>query len=433
MNMYDIIAKKRDGGQLSYAEICYFINQYVLGSIPDYQASALLMAIYLRGLDDDETANFTIAMSESGETVNLDSLGIVADKHSTGGVSDSTTLIVLPLVSACGLKMAKMSGRGLGHTGGTIDKLESVPGFNTSLDINAFTSQIERIGFAITAQTPWLCPADKLLYALRNVTATVESIPLIASSIMSKKLAMGAHIIVLDVKTGNGAFMKNLSDAQKLAETMVASGRSAGRKTCAIISDMNQPLGNAIGNALEVKEAINILNGTQDGGDLLKVSVTIASKMLCLAEIAQNDKHAVQMLKKALDDKSALRKLSELITAQNGDKRVIDDTSLLPAARIITPFISQELGYLSAVDCHRLGEAACILGAGRTKKDSIIDPAVGFIIKKRVGDAVKKGDVLAELHANDENLMQNAIEHLNNCFTVSQKAKPLKLIHSLIE
>ncbi|MFA5674970.1 MAG: thymidine phosphorylase [Christensenellales bacterium] len=433
MNMYDIIAKKRDGKKLSYAEISYFVNQYVLGAVKDYQASALLMAIYLRGLDDYETAHLTRSMAESGDMINLDSLGLVADKHSTGGVSDSTTLIVLPLVCACGLKMAKMSGRGLGHTGGTIDKLEAIAGFNTSFDINAFMSQMKSTGCAITAQTPRLCPADKLLYSLRNVTATVGSIPLIASSIMSKKLAMGAHIIVLDVKTGNGAFMKNLSGAQKLAKTMVNIGRGAGRRTCAIISDMNQPLGNAIGNALEVKEAIDILSGAQDGGDLLKVSMTIASKMLCLAQAAKNEADAAQMLKYALNNKSALRKLSELIKAQNGDVKVIDNTSYLPAARITASIAAQKSGCLSAVDCVKLGEAAGVLGAGRAHKDDIIDPAVGLVVKKRIGDTVKKGDILAELHANDESLMLKATERLENCFTVSQKARPVKLIHEVID
>lgn len=433
MNMYDIIAKKRDGGYLSNTEIQHFINKYVSGDIPDYQVSALLMAIYLCGLDDDETANLTIAMSKSGETLNFDNLGIVADKHSTGGVSDSTTLIVMPLVCSCGLKMAKMSGRGLGHTGGTIDKLEAIPGFNTSLDTDTFLAQIERIGFAITAQTPKFCPADKLLYALRNATATVESIPLIASSIMSKKLAMGAHTIVLDVKTGNGAFMQSFSDAQKLARTMVQSGRSAGRRICAIISNMNQPLGNAVGNSLEVKEAINILKGTKEGGDLLEVSMAIASRMLRLAQIAQNEKHAVQMLTDALKTKSALKKLSDLIEAQNGDRRVIEDTSLLPAADIIKPVISNQNGYLSAVNCRKIGEAAGILGAGRLDKDSKIDPAAGLIIRKRIGDHVKNGDILAELHANDENLMQKAIAHIDDCFTFSENARPSKVIHSVVD
>lgn len=431
MKMYDIIAKKRDGGKLSGAEIDCFIEGYVSGRIPDYQAAALLMAMYIRGLDMNETTQLTRAMAESGEMANLDALGIVADKHSTGGVADTTTLIAVPLVCACGLKVAKMSGRGLGHTGGTVDKLEAIPGMNASLDMTEFFTQIERIGVAVMGQTLHLCPADKLLYSLRDVTATVESIPLIASSIMSKKLACGAHIIVLDVKTGNGAFMTNPEQAKKLAEAMVQAGRIAGRKTAAIISDMSQPLGMAVGNALEVKEAIDVLSG-RSGGDLLSVSLSLASQMLKLADIAQTDAQAHDMLMDALHSGRALKKLSELIMAQGGDSRVTADTSLLPKARIIETIKSRQDGFLSAVNCRGLGEAAGLLGAGRIRKDDVIDSAVGFIVNKRIGDSVKKGDLLIEVHANDENRLQQALPQLEKCLLISSSAEPPVLIRDII-
>ncbi len=429
MDMFDIIEKKRDGKKLTDREIRFFINNYVDGAIHDYQAAALLMAMYINGLERGETAQLTKAMAHSGEMVNLDSLGTVADKHSTGGVADSTTLIVLPLVCACGLKIAKMSGRSLGHTGGTIDKLESIPGFNTSLDVHSFMSQIKRIGVAITAQTPNLCPADKLIYSLRDSTATIDSIPLIASSIMSKKLAMGAHIIVLDVKTGNGAFIKDVSEAQILAETMVAAGNSAGRKTCAVISDMSQPLGNSIGNSLEVKEAIDILNGAVPGGDLLEVSMAIAIQMLILSAKAKDKVNAKQMLDKALNSKNALNKLTDLIKAQNGNETVTVDTSLLPVANMKVPVLSQQSGYLSAVDCRSLGEIASIL---ENKQNGRIDPAAGLVLNKRIGDKVNSGDVLVELHASDTKLLKIALAHINRCFAFSQTRVIPKLIHNII-
>ena len=431
MKMYDIIAKKRDGGKLSGAEIDCFIEGYVSGRIPDYQAAALLMAMYIRGLDMNETTQLTRSMAESGEMANLDALGIVADKHSTGGVADTTTLIAVPLVCACGLKVAKMSGRGLGHTGGTVDKLEAIPGMNASLDMTEFFTQIERIGVAVMGQTLHLCPADKLLYSLRDVTATVESIPLIASSIMSKKLACGAHIIVLDVKTGNGAFMTNPEQAKKLAEAMVQAGCSAGRKTTAIISDMSQPLGMAVGNALEVKEAIDVLSGRSEG-DLLSVSLSLASQMLKLAGIALTDAQANDMLMDALNSGRAIKKLSELILAQGGDSRVTADTSLLPKARIIETIKSREDGFLSVVNCRGLGEAAGLLGAGRIRKDDVVDPAVGFIVNKRIGDSVKKGDVLIEVYANDENRLMQALPQLERCLLISSSAEPPVLIRDII-
>ncbi len=427
MRMYDIIAKKRDGRKLSREDIEFFISGYVSGQIPDYQAAALMMAAFIRGLDDEETVILTQAMAASGDMADLSILGNVADKHSTGGVADTTTLIVVPLVCACGLKVAKMSGRGLGHTGGTLDKLESIPGMNISLSMDAFLSQVQRFGAAVMGQTLSLCPADKMLYALRDVTATVESIPLIASSIMSKKLASGAQIIMLDVKTGNGAFMTDKNDALKLAQTMVHIGQSAGRKTAAIISDMSQPLGTAVGNALEVIEAIEVLSG-HVGGDLLTVSMALAAHMLCLAGAVPDETAADSMLHDALTSGRALSKLSEIISAQGGDSRVVKDTSLMPRAHIIETVYARKKGVLSAVNCRGLGQAAGLLGAGRAKKEDVIDPAVGFIVKKRIGQHVEVGDALIEIHANDEKRLESALCMLDGCLTVSDEAKPFTLI-----
>ncbi len=425
--MYHIIAKKRDGGKLSAEEIGFFISGYVAGTIPDYQASALLMAMFIRGLDDEETAHLTQAMTDSGDKADLSSLGPVADKHSTGGVADTTTLVVVPLVCACGLKVAKMSGRGLGHTGGTLDKLESIPGVTVALSMERFMDQVRTIGGAVMGQTMSLCPADKMLYALRDVTATVESIPLIASSIMSKKLASGAQTIVLDVKTGNGAFMADPNDARSLARAMVSIGKRAGRNISAIISDMSQPLGCAVGNALEVVEAIDVLSGRADG-DLLTVSLALAEKLLCLGGAASSGELARNMLWESLNSGSALEKLGEIIAAQGGDPHVIRDTSLMPRARIIHTVSASSDGVVSSMDCRGLGEAAGALGAGRVTKDDIIDPAVGFIVKKRIGDHVSKGDPLFEIHANSEEKLKEAIRTLPRCVTITDSAKKPELI-----
>ncbi len=427
MNMYHIIAKKRDGGKLSAEEIGYFIHGYVAGEVPDYQASALLMAMFIRGLDDEETAQLTQAMTDSGDKADLSSLGTVADKHSTGGVADTTTLIVVPLVCACGLKVAKMSGRGLGHTGGTLDKLESIPGVTVALSMDRFMEQVRSIGGAVMGQTMSLCPADKMLYALRDVTATVESIPLIASSIMSKKLASGADVIVLDVKTGSGAFMTDADDARALAKAMVSIGQSAGRKISAIISDMSQPLGCAVGNSLEVIEAIDVLAGRADG-DLLTVSMALATKLLCLGNIASSEEAARSLLEDALHSGRALAKLGEIIAAQGGDAHVVQDTSLMPRARIIHTLAAEADGVISSMDCRGLGEAAGALGAGRVTKDDVIDPAVGFIVKKRIGDQVSKGDALFEIHANNEAKLKEALRSLPLCITISDSAQIPELI-----
>ncbi|MGI5850291.1 MAG: thymidine phosphorylase [Christensenellales bacterium] len=431
MGMYEIIMKKRDGKKLSREEIEFFIKGYVAGNIPDYQAASLVMAAFIQGLDEEETAYLTTAMAYSGNTADLSSIGLVADKHSTGGVADTTTLLVVPLVSACGLKVAKMSGRGLGHTGGTLDKLESIPGIKTSLSMDDFILQIKEIGAAIMGQTMQLCPADKMLYALRDTTATVDSIPLIASSIMSKKIASGANIIMLDVKTGNGAFMKTLEDAAALAQTMVRIGRQCKRKTAAIISDMNQPLGNAVGNSLEVIEAIRILQG-KTTGDLLTVALALSANMLCLAEIAENDQAAYDMLSNALDSKRALNQLGRMIKAQGGNDSVVYDTSLMPRAKHKETVTCDIAGYLSAVDCLGLGVAAQMLGAGRIKKEDSIDLHVGFIMKKRIGDRLEPGDVMFEIYANDLSRLKDAKQKLVNCFTVSDKTKKTDLIYQSI-
>ncbi len=427
MNMYHIISKKRDGGKLSAEEISFFIRGYVAGEIKDYQASALLMAMFIRGLDDEETAQLTQAMTDSGDKADLSALGTVADKHSTGGVADTTTLIVVPLVCACGLKVAKMSGRGLGHTGGTLDKLESIPGVTVALSMDRFMEQVRGIGGAVMGQTMSLCPADKMLYALRDVTATVESIPLIASSIMSKKLASGADVIVLDVKTGSGAFMTDADDARALAKAMVSIGQSAGRKISAIISDMSQPLGCAVGNSLEVIEAIDVLAGRADG-DLLTVSMALATKLLCLGNIASSEVEARSLLEDALRSGRALTKLGEIIAAQGGDARVVQDTSLMPRAHIIHTLAAEADGVISSMDCRGLGEAAGALGAGRVTKDDVIDPAVGFIVKKRIGDKVSKGDALFEIHANNEAKLKEALRSLPLCITISDNVQIPELI-----
>lgn len=431
MRIYDILARKRDGGKLTREEIDFFIRGYVAGEIPDYQAAALLMAAFIRGLDDEETAWLTDAMARSGDMADLSALGVVADKHSTGGVADTTTLLVVPLVTACGLKVAKMSGRGLGHTGGTLDKLESIPGMTTALDMEAFKEQVKTVGAAVMGQTLRLCPADKLLYALRDVTATIESIPLIASSIMSKKLASGADVIMLDVKAGNGAFMTEPNDARALAEAMVRIGSMSGRKTAAIISDMSQPLGNAVGNSLEVIEAIEILQG-KFKGDLFTVALALSARTLCLADKARTLDEAQDMLLEALSSGRALRKLGDIIAAQHGDARVTEDITLMPRARMISPVVATRSGVVSAFDCRGLGIAAGALGAGRLKKEDAIDLTVGFMLKKRIGDAVKQGEALFEIHANDTEKLKQAERALSGCVTISDDARKPMLIYDTV-
>ena len=411
MRMYDVIAKKRDGKELSTEEIYDFIKEYVDGNIPDYQASALLMAIFFNGMNEREILDLTTAMAGSGDQVDLSPIeGIKVDKHSTGGVGDKTTLIVTPIVAACGVKVAKMSGRGLGHTGGTVDKLESIPGFRTDLDQEEFFDVVRRTGISVIGQSGNLTPADKKLYALRDVTATVESIPLIASSIMSKKLAAGSDCILLDVKTGSGAFMKTVEDSVKLAETMVKIGENAGRRTCALITDMDVPLGNNIGNSLEVTEAVNTLRG-KGPADLTHEALYLAANMLELAGIGDEDTC-----------------LKSMVEAQGGDVSVIVDTDNFRKAAFAHDVIAPRDGYIAHMNTEGCGIASMMLGAGRETLDSPIDMAAGMIIHKKTADRIKKGDVLATLYADDEKLFEGAQEKYLGSITFSDapvKRNPL--------
>lgn len=434
MRMYDLIMKKRNGGTLSRDEIFFMIEGYTKGNIPDYQMSAMMMAIYFNGMDERETAALTMAMAESGDQLDLSGIqGIKVDKHSTGGVGDKTSLALTPMVSACGVKIAKMSGRGLGHTGGTIDKLESFRGFSTSLSEEAFIDQVNRIGISIIGQTKNLAPADKKLYALRDVTATVDNMSLIASSIMSKKLAAGADAIVLDVKTGSGAFMKEEADAMLLAGEMMTIGKNAGRKMMAVISDMDQPLGNAVGNALEVKEAIETLKG-HGPADFTELCMTLGSCMLMVAEIAENEQQAREMLKEAVDSGKALDKLAELVEAQGGDKRMVYETDLLPKASSITPLLSEKDGYVEKIQCDEVGICSLILGGGRETKESAIDLSVGIVLTKKVGSHVKAGEPLAYIHSNEEAKRLACEERLRKAFHIGDKVKKEgAIIHQILK
>lgn len=433
MRMYDIIHKKRNGGELSEQEIKFFVNGYTDGSIPDYQASALCMAIYFRGMSADETAALTLAMADSGDRIDLSGIdGFTVDKHSTGGVGDKTSLIVAPIVAANGGKVAKMSGRGLGHTGGTVDKLESIPGFRTSLTPDEFIKQVNDIGLCIVGQTGELAPADKKLYALRDVTATVESIPLIASSIMSKKLAAGSQGIVLDVKTGSGAFMKTVEDSERLAEEMVSIGKAAGRKVTALITDMDIPLGASVGNSLEVIEAIKTLKGEGEK-NLTEVCLSLAAQMLCMVT-GRDDMVCRKMAKKSIEDGSALNKLREMITAQGGNADVIDNSGAFKQPKFYVDIISERDGYISRTDAERVGIASVILGAGREKKGDPIDPSAGIILKKKTGDFVSKGDVLATFYTDDETRIDVAKrEFLDALIFGNEKPSKQNLIYKIIK
>lgn len=401
MHAIDIIAKKRDGGELSQQEIEYFVQGYTQGDIPDYQAAAWLMATYLQGMSDQETTDLTLAMAHSGDMLNLkDVAPLSVDKHSTGGVGDKVSLVVAPLVAACGMPVAKMTGRGLGFSGGTVDKLESIPGYRTDLSETEFKAQLERIGIVLTGQTADLAPADGKLYALRDTTATIESIPLIVSSIMSKKLAAGADAIVLDVKTGYGAFMKTLEDAETLAHAMVRLGSQAGRRVVALISDMNQPLGWAVGNALEVREAINTLH---EGGpaDFREHCMVVAAEMLMLGGKADDTNAALTLALETLASGAAWRKFRELVEAQGGDVHCVEEPERLPKAQIIEPVPASRSGYLAGIDAAEIGMAVVELGGGRLKKGDPIDHSVGVIVHYKVGDLVQKGTPLVTIHSND--------------------------------
>ncbi len=418
MLMTDLIVKKRDKQKLSAEEIKFMIDGYTNGDIPDYQMSAMLMAILLNGMDSDETLNLTMAMMNSGETLDLSGIeGVKADKHSTGGVGDKTSLILCPMVAAQGVKIAKMSGRGLGHTGGTIDKLESFPNFNTGISEEKFMSNVNNIGIAIAGQTADLDPADKKMYALRDVTGTVPSVPLIVSSIMSKKLAAGADVIVLDVKSGSGSFMKTESDAKHLAEELTRVGKLAGRKTVAVITDMDEPLGNAVGNALEVKEAISVLKG-ETKGELLELCLTLGSCILTEAGLAANDEEAREKLIKGIEDGSALNKLAELVEGQEGDKRAVYDTSLLPDAPVKLEVVTDNIGYVNHISAEDVGLVSMHLGGGRATKESEIDLSVGVYMHMKVGDKVSEGESLATIHASSMEKAAEAAELLRKCYDI---------------
>jgi pyrimidine-nucleoside phosphorylase len=402
MHAVDVIAKKRDGGELSREEIEFFIQGYTRGEIPDYQAAAWLMAAYLHGMTDREIHDLTLAMAHSGDMLDLkDIVPFAVDKHSTGGVGDKVSLVVAPLVAACGMPVAKMTGRGLGFSGGTVDKLESIPGYRTDLSEAEFKAQLEKIGIVLTGQSAELAPADRKLYALRDVTATVDSIPLIVSSILSKKLAAGADAIVLDVKAGNGAFMKTLEDAETLAEAMVHLGNQAGRRVVALISDMNQPLGWAVGNTLEVREAINTLH---EGGpaDFREHCMVVAAEMLMLGNKASDTNAALTLALETLSSGAAWHKFRELVEAQGGDVHYIEEPERLPQARLIEPVPAPRSGYLAAVNAAEVGMAVVELGGGREKKGDPIDHSVGVIVHYKVGDLVQKDTPLFTIHANDE-------------------------------
>lgn len=433
MNTYDLIMKKRDGSILTKEEITYLVDGFTNGQIPDYQMAAFLMAVYFKGMNDEETAMLTIAMADSGERLDLSEIeGIKVDKHSTGGVGDKTSLIVGPILAGLGVPVAKMSGRGLGHTGGTIDKLEGIPGFRTSISESDFIKQVNRVKLAIVGQTANLAPADKKIYALRDVTATVDNISLIAASIMSKKLAAGADAIVLDVKVGTGAFMKTLEEARVLAKTMVAIGTMAGRDTTAVISDMNEPLGNAVGNILEVKEVIECLKGNGEKR-LMEVSKVLAWCMLIAAKKAFSFEEADKMVEEVISSGRAFEKMKEFVAAQGGDTGYLEDTECFSKASISAVITGKDIlqakkisqkwnqAYLTACNTQEIGMTSLILGGGRQTKDSVPDLTVGIYLKKHLGDLIKEEDEVAVLYANEAHKLEEAKKRFVNAYTVSEE------------
>ncbi|MCM1495451.1 MAG: pyrimidine-nucleoside phosphorylase [Bacteroides sp.] len=425
MNMYDLILKKRNGSPLTKEEISDIVREYTEGTIPDYQMSAFLMAVYFQGMDPRETVDLTLAMADSGERLDLSDIqGIKVDKHSTGGVGDKTSLIIGPMLAALGIPVAKMSGRGLGHTGGTIDKLESIEGFRTDLSKEEFIRNVNRIKLAIAGQTANLAPADKKIYALRNATGTVDNYSLIAASIMSKKLASGADVIVLDIKTGSGAFMQTEEAAEQLARTMVSIGNLAGKKTYGIITDMNEPLGEMVGNSLEVQEAIEVLKGKGEAR-LREVSMTLASYMVVGAGMASDVKEAERMLEKTIEEGTAFEKMVEFVEAQGGNPQWIRHPELFPKAKSELPVYPKENGYLSACKNSEVGMACFVLGGGRATKESAIDPTVGIRLVKHLGDAVCTEEPFAYLYGNEEARLQEAEERLRQAYTIS--STPVKV------
>lgn len=432
MRMYDVIKKKRDGQELSTEEIRWFVDGYSKGDIPDYQAAALCMAIYFKDMTIRETTDLTLAVRDSGEKLDFSAVnGIRVDKHSTGGVGDKTSFVVAPIVASLGIKVAKMSGRGLGHTGGTIDKLESIDGFKTTLLEEDFIKQVNEIGIAIIGQSKQLAPADKKLYALRDVTATVDSMPLIASSIMGKKLAADDDCIVLDVKTGSGSFMKSIEDSKKLASIMVDIGKRSGKKTTALITDMDRPLGNAIGNSLEVIEAINTLKGNGPK-DLYELSIALSANMLYLAGKGEYSK-CEEMAKMSISDGTALAKLTEMVKAQGGNEDYIANTDNFKKAKYTYSVLSETAGYIQGVNAEEYGLASLNLGAGRSKIEDKIDYTAGIILSKKTGDYVQKGEEIATLYANDEKLFERSKEIILNATKIGEeKPQPRPLIFATI-
>ena len=433
MRVVDIILKKRYGGTLTKEEIHEVIDGYVKGIVPDYQVSALLMAICFQGLNDEEKVNLTMEMLHSGEQVDLSSVdGICVDKHSTGGVGDKTSLAIGPILAACGLKMAKMSGRGLGHTGGTLDKLESIPGCKINISSEDFFKQVKEVGVAIIGQTKNITPADKKLYALRDVTGTVDSIGLIASSIMSKKLASGAHYILIDVKVGDGAFMKDEAQARELSKTMVKIGNSLGRKTVCVLTNMNEPLGNAVGNSLEVIEAIETLKG-RGPKDFTNLVYDLCSKLLVMTKLAKDEKEARLLVEQKVTNGEALEKLRQMIAFQGGNKAVVDDYSLFEKAKEVVPVLSEKTGYVKFEEALQIGLGAMLLGAGRENKEDDVDHAVGVVMNKKVGDYVKVGEPLAYLHTNGKGTKDAYDKVLNAFEIVDERVEENKLILGVVE
>ena len=432
MRMYDIIKRKRDGSALSRDELAFFIDGYIKGAISDYQAAALCMAIFFRGMNEAETVALTDLMARSGDTVDLSRFGTLSvDKHSTGGVGDKVSLVVGPIVASLGGKVTKMSGRGLGHTGGTVDKLESIPGMRVTMSRQEFLDQAEKVGLVIIGQSGNMTPADKLLYALRDVTATVDSIPLITSSIMSKKLAAGSHNIVLDVKAGSGAFMKTTEKAIELAENMVKIGKGCGRNMAALITDMDRPLGHAVGNSLEIIEAVDLLSG-RGSEDLYNVSVATAAEMTRLFKGVDLDE-AKKLVEGAISSGAALAKMKEWVAAQGGDERYIENTDLFKKAEFVVPVISDRDGYIAHMDTTSVGAVAVILGAGRNRKDEPIDYSAGIIIDKKTGDSVSKGDVIAHLYTNNRDAIGVAIQrYLDSLLIEKDEPEKTELIHGFV-
>lgn len=431
MNFTDIIIKKRDGQKLSKDELYYFANSAAQNTIPDYQISALLMAIFINGLDDNETAYLTEAMTNSGDILDLSDIkGFKIDKHSTGGVGDTTTLVLAPLVAACGLPVVKMSGRGLGHTGGTLDKLESIQGFNININANDAIEQVNKHNIVVMGQTSKLAPADKTLYALRDVTGTIDSIPLIASSIMSKKLAGGADGIVLDVKLGSGAFMSDLESARKLSDTMISIGKKLGKKMCALITDMNEPLGMYIGNSLEVIEAIEILNGNVEGR-LKEVSLALASEMLVMGGISPNKEKALELLNQKIQNGDGISKFKELITLQGGNPDVTDDYSLFAKANESYTLYAPNDGYINSINAYEIGRASLETGAGRRTKADKIDYSAGIIMHKKTGDKVNKGDVIAEIFSSSMDKINVSANIINSAVNIGDKPVERPIIYEV--